>query len=99
MRSCLFPLPANDVDDRKNHNPDGIDEMPIHCERVYILRMLLPHCTQHGQKQNNKQAHQTHSDVERVQAHKRVVRRAKKIRGDGQPFVMDQVVPLPPSGN
>ncbi len=47
-----------------------------------------------GENHDDRQASQADDHVRRVQAHQRIKRRAEQVGADGQPFVIDQLIPL-----
>src|SRR5208282_6039248 len=80
----------------KNHNPYGVDEMPVHREHVDATRMLLFHTTAKSEHRNSHEHDETCGDVKRVQPDKRVVRCPEQVGRNRQAVFVDQPVPFPP---
>src|ERR1700722_20880970 len=90
----LLPSATDDVNYGEHNDPDRIHEMPIQRKDVRPLAVLWFHFAQESENHANDENDQTRGDVKRVQADKRVIRRAKKIRAYGQVLFENQVLPL-----
>src|ERR1700690_428004 len=78
----------------KNHNPYGIDEMPVHREHFDVTGLLHSHPATKSENRNGREHDQTCGDVKRMQADQRVICRSEKIGRDRQPVFVDQAVPF-----
>src|SRR5271154_7603019 len=76
---------AENVNYGKNHNPNGVDEMPVHREHIDAARMLLSHTTAKSEHGNGQEHDETCGDVKRVQADQRVIGRPEQVGRDRQP--------------
>src|SRR5271163_3543788 len=85
---------AQNVNYGKNHNPYGVDEMPVHREHIDATRMLLSHTATQSEHRNGYEHDKTCSDVKRVQADKRVICRPEQVGRDRQPVFVDQSMPF-----
>src|SRR5262249_1569517 len=83
-----------DVHDSENRYPNGIDEMPVQREHIQAFSVLLLHSGCKGEYHHGEQTQQAYTHVEGVKTDERVIRRAKKIRGDGQAHLVNQAMPL-----
>ena len=85
---------AENVNYGKNHNPYGIDEMPVHREHFDATRLLHSHTATKSEHRNNHEHDQTCGDVKRVQPDKRVIGCPEEVGRDRQPVFVDQPVPF-----
>ena len=59
---------AENVNYGKNHNPYGVDEMPVHREHFDAARLLHSHTTTESEHRHNHKHGETCGDVKRVQS-------------------------------
>src|SRR5712692_1095573 len=78
----------------KNHNPYGVDEVPVHREHFDVTRLLHSHTATKSEHRNGQEHDETSGDVKRVQADKRVICCSEKVGRDRQPVFIDQPVPF-----
>src|SRR5580704_12080961 len=64
---------AENVNYGKNHNPYGVDEMPVHRQHLDATRLLHSHTATESEHRNGHEHDETCGDVKRVQADKRVI--------------------------
>src|SRR5216683_2544374 len=85
---------AENVNYGKNHNPYGVDEMPVHREHFDVTRLLHSHTATKSEHRNGEEHDETCGDVKRVQPDKRVICCPEQVGRDRQPVFVDQSVPL-----
>src|SRR5579864_8597012 len=85
---------AENVNYGKNHNPYGVDEMPVHREHFDVTGLLHPHTAAKAEHRNGHEHDETRCDVKRVQADKRVIGCSEQVGRDRQPVFVDQPVPF-----
>src|SRR6267154_5690007 len=78
----------------KNHDPYGVDEMPVHREHFDVTRLLHPYTATKSEHRNGQEHDETCGDVKRVQADKRVICCPEQVGRDRQPVFIDQPVPF-----
>src|SRR5882762_1213504 len=78
----------------KNHNPYGVNKMPIHREHFDVTRLLHSHTATKSEHRNGQEHDETCGDVKRVQADKRVICCPEQVGRDRQPVFIDQSVPF-----
>src|ERR1700730_5796403 len=88
-------LATDDVNNGEHNYPDRIHKMPIQGKDFGPLAMLRLYFSKKSENHADGENDQAHGDVKRMQPDKRVIRRAKKIRADGQTFFKNQALPLP----
>src|SRR5271156_449917 len=91
---CLFLSAANDVDDGKDHYPDSINKVPIEREHPELFRVLTFQLPGKGKDQHQRKHGESNDHVARMQTNQGVVRSAEKIGADGQPIVINQLLPF-----
>ena len=90
----LLPLASDDVNHTEHHDPDCIYKVPIQCKDIDALSVFACHFAEESENHDNRKANQAYGYVKRMQAHKRVVGRSKKIRADAQSLFENQVMPF-----
>src|SRR5712691_8617910 len=78
----------------KNHNPYGVDEMPVHREHFDVTGLLHSHTATKSEHRNRHEHDETCGDVKRVQPDKRVICCPELVGRDRQPVFVDQPVPF-----
>src|ERR1700726_21279 len=78
----------------KNHNPYGVDEMPVHREHFDVTGLLHSHTATKSEHRDRHEHDETCGDVKRVQPDKRVICCPEQIGRDRQPVFVDQSVPF-----
>src|ERR1700731_2576825 len=68
---AIYTSAAENVNYGKNHNPYGVDEMPVHREHFDVTRLLHSHTTTKSEHRNDREHDETAGDVKPVQADKR----------------------------
>src|SRR5579875_2147817 len=79
-------LAPNDVDDGEDHDPDGVDEVPVEGEGLDALAVTLIDVTRQRKREDGEQHDEADDDVGGVEPDERVVRRADEeddAEGDG----------------
>src|SRR5258707_15762024 len=74
----------------KNHNPYGIDEMPVHREHFDVTRLLHSHTAAKSEHRNGQEHDEACGDVKRVQTDERVIGCPEQVGRDRQPVFVDQ---------
>src|SRR5882762_343417 len=69
---AMFASAPENVNYGKNHNPYGVDEMPVHREHFDVTRLLHSHTATKSEHRNGQEHDKTCGDVKRVQPDKRV---------------------------
>src|SRR6266478_250528 len=90
---CPTSAPEN-VNYGKNHNPYGVDEMPVHREHFDMTSLLHPYTATKSEHRNCQEHDETGGDVKRVQADKRVICCPEQVGRDRKSVFVDQSVPL-----
>src|SRR5258708_31408449 len=85
---------SENVNYGKNHNPYGIDEMPVHGQHFDVTGLLYSHTATKSEHRNDRKHDETCGDVKRVQPDKRVICCPEQVGRDGQPVLVDQPVPF-----
>src|SRR2546425_4446032 len=85
---------AENVNYGKNHNPYGIDEMPIHREHFDVTRLLHSHTTTKSEHRNGHEHDETCGDVKSMQSDERVIGCSKQVGRDRQPVFVDHSMPF-----
>src|ERR1700690_180382 len=78
----------------KNHNPYGVDEMPVHREHFDVTRLLHSHTATKSEQRNRREHDETCGDVKRVQPDEGVICCPEQVGRDRQPVFVDQPVPF-----
>src|SRR5438445_7365884 len=78
----------------KNHNPYGVDEVPVHREHFDVTRLLYSHTATKSEHRNGQKHDETCGDVKPVQADKRVICCPEQVGRDRQHVFVDQSVPF-----
>src|ERR1700678_4274619 len=89
-----FSSAADDVDDSKNHHPDPVDKVPIEREHPELFRVLTLKLPGQRKDEHDRKHRQADNYVTRVQTDQRVERGAKQVGADGQPIVINQLLPF-----
>src|SRR5215475_3498603 len=72
---------SQNVNYGKNHDPYGIDEMPVHRKHFDTLRLVDPHTAGDSKNRDRREHHQTNGYVKSMQADKRVIGGSEQIGG------------------
>src|SRR5882762_9979458 len=91
---AMSPSAPENVNYGKNHNPYGVDEMPVHREHFDVTRPLHSHTATKSEHRNGQEHDETCGDVKPVQADKRVICCPEQVGRDRQPVFVDQSVPF-----
>src|SRR5262249_17383635 len=89
-----FSSTAQNINHSENNYPNGIYKMPVQGKYVDTSGLLRTNSACEPEEQHNAQHDQSRDDVKGMQANQRVVRRSKKVRGNGQSMFGDQSVPF-----
>src|SRR5260370_32143527 len=87
-------LSSNHVNDRKNHNPHGIHEVPVQRQDVNTFSVLWSHVSQKREHHNHEECYKPYNDVKAVQSDQRVIGCSEQVRADRQSLSVNQPVPL-----
>src|SRR6266436_1447447 len=85
---------SENVNYGKNHNPYGVDEMPVHRKHFDVAGLLHSHTATKSEHRNGQEHDETCGDVKRVQADKRVICCPEQVGRDRQPVFVDQSMPF-----
>src|SRR5215471_7755225 len=75
--SCMIPSASYDVHDRKNHDPNRIDKVPIEPKHPDAAGMLLPNFGRKRQDQHEAKSDHSYDHVRSVQSDQRIIRGAE----------------------
>src|ERR1700693_803011 len=78
----------------KNHNPYGVDEMPVHRKHFDVTGLLHSHTATKSEHRNGQEHDETCGDVKCVQPDQRVICCSEQVGRDRQPVFIDQSVPF-----
>src|SRR6266849_7003472 len=78
----------------KNHNPYGVDEMPVHREHFDVTGLLHSHTATKSEHRNCQEHDETCGDVKCVQPDQRVICCSEQVGRDRQPVFVNQSVPF-----
>src|SRR6266851_7365241 len=92
--AAMSPSAPENVNYGKNHNPYGVDEMPVHREHFDVARLLYSYTATKSEDRNGQEHDETCGNVKPVQADKRVIGCPEQVGGDRQPVFVDQSVPF-----
>src|SRR5882724_12283417 len=88
------PSASKNVNYGKNHNPYGIDEMPVHREHFDVAGLLHSHTATKSEHRNGQEHDEACGDVKCVQPDQRVICCSEQVGRDRQPVFVDQPVPF-----
>src|SRR3954471_12736463 len=91
---AMSPSAPENVNYGKNHNPYGVDEMPVHREHFDVAGLLHSYTATKSEHRNGQEHDKTCGDVKPMQADKRVICRSEQVGRDRQPMFADQSVPF-----
>ena len=72
FRECRFNLPADDVDDGEDDDPDGVDKVPVDGDDFQPLGMMLRELTGEREDESKTEHDQADDDVRGMQANERI---------------------------
>src|SRR5580704_4000682 len=90
----MFSLTTDDVNDGEDNDPDSIDKVPVQRQDLNAFGVFFAYVAGDGENEHQQQGAQTDNHVRSMQADQRVERSAEEIGADGQPILVDQLVPL-----
>src|SRR4051812_14511607 len=85
---------AENVNYGKNHNPYGVDEMPVHREHFDVTGLLHFHTATKSEHRDRYQHDETCGDVKRMQPDERVICCPEQVGRDREPVLVDQPMPF-----
>src|SRR3954466_6908783 len=85
---------AENVNYGKNHNPYGVDEMPVHREHFDVTGLLHSHAAPQSEHRDRHEHDETCGDMKSVQPDQRVICCPEQVGRDRQPVFVDQSVPF-----
>src|SRR5688500_2936209 len=76
------PWLSNQVDEREDHDPDNVNEVPVQCREVNVQRICRPESALIVDREKTQQPEHASSNVRAVETCRREECRAKEVRAD-----------------